>query len=61
MGKNQCANNPDKLTQDNAIMDIRLSIGVEKLHRLPSASVLLDSDPSGRSDEETSLYRCYLS
>ncbi len=42
-------------THFNAIMDTRLSIRVEKLHRLPSASVLLDSDTSVREDEETSL------
>jgi hypothetical protein len=42
-------------THFNAIIDARLTIRVEKLHRLPSASVLLDSDTSVREDEATSL------
>jgi hypothetical protein len=48
-------------TPFNAMMDTRLTIRGEKLQRLPSASVLLDSDPTERSDEETSLSRCYPS
>jgi hypothetical protein len=42
-------------THFNASMDTCLGIRVEKLQRLPSASVLLDSDTSERSDEATSL------
>ena len=46
-------------THFNALLGTRLIIGIEKLQRLPA--VLLDSDPTERSDEATSLSRCYLS
>jgi hypothetical protein len=48
-------------THVNALLGTRLTIRIGKLQRLPAASVLLDSDPTERSDEATSLSRCYLS
>jgi hypothetical protein len=40
---------------------LNLTISLEKLQRLPAASVLLDSNSTERSVEATSLSRCYLS
>jgi hypothetical protein len=48
-------------THVNALLGTRLTIRIGKLQRLPAASVLLDSDPTERSDEATALSRCYLS
>jgi hypothetical protein len=48
-------------THFHALLVTRLTIRIETLQRLPSASVLLDSDPAERSDEAPSLSRCYHS